>query len=97
MMFDFIKDYWALWRYGPCIGSMVAVTQARRKEGLQIQCDTIAAGLSCRVKIVEDTVEINGVAFEVDDNTMIVVSEFEGGVFGPPTDQIYTLTFSERI
>jgi hypothetical protein len=31
MMFNFIKDYWALWYYGPCIGSMVAVTQARRE------------------------------------------------------------------
>ena len=97
MMFDFIQDLWAMWRYGPCVGSMVAVTQARREEGLQIQRDTIAAGLNCRVRIVEDSVEINGADFEIDDNTMIVVSEFEGGVFGPPTDQIYTLTFSDRI
>ena len=96
-MFNFIKDYWALWYYGPCIGSMVAVTQARREEGLQIQRDTIEAGLNCRVRIVEDSVEINGADFEIDDNTIILVSEFEGGVLGPPTDQIYTLTFDERI
>ena len=96
-MLNLIKDYWALWRWGPCVGSMVAVTQARRDEGLKIQRDTIAVGLNCRVKIVEDSVEINGADFPIDDNTMIVVSEFEGGMFGPPTDQVYTITFNERI
>lgn len=98
-MFNFLEslaDYWSFLRHGECLGSLVAVTQARRDDGLTVQRDTIAAGINCRVKIAEKTVEIGDNVFDIDDNTMIVVTEFSGGLLGSPSHQIYTLTFAEE-
>ncbi len=89
-------NFWSFLRYGECLGALVAVTQSRRDEGLALQRSTIAEGLNCRVKIVEKTLEIGDMVFEVDDNSIIVVNEFSGGPLGSPSYQIYTLTITEE-
>ena len=94
--FETIADYWNFLRHGDCVGSMIAVTQARRDVGLSIQRDTIAAGINCRVKIAEETIEIGENTFDIDDNTLLVVTEFNGGPLGGPSHMIYTLTFADN-
>lgn len=91
--FDKLSSIWHWLRNGRMVGATVVASDGNRHVALDIQKEMIEAGANCRVQSAENVTLDDVNLIEVDDNTLIVITEYAGGLLGGPNFHVYTFTY----
>lgn len=93
-MFEFLGALWDQLRYGYAESCHIAVSVGRRDVALDFQRNFIEAGLDCRVEMT-DRFSYDDKDVVIDDSTMVLVTEFSGGMFSGPSSLVYIMELKE--
>ena len=93
-MLDYIAELWTQFRYGYAEACHIAVSVGRRDIALDLQRSLIDGGLDCRIEMT-DHFECGDQSIDINDKTMVVVTEYSGGIITGPNVAVYIMKFKE--
>jgi hypothetical protein len=93
-MFDFLQALWEQFRYGYAESCHISVSVDRRDVALDFQRYFIEAGLDCRVEMT-DRFSYDNKDVVIDNSTMVIVTEFSGGMLNGPSSMVYVMQLKD--